>query len=441
MPDRTATHFNPRQRLFVDGSPQPTDIPLPALDGFVSTDETDLEWAAEDFGRVVRHRPLAVLHAASRRDVSTIQRFARDHDLPLVPRAQGHSTNGQAQAPGGIVLNLNRLNTIHRVGDDHITVEAGATWSQVVTAALAHGATPPVLTDYLELSIGGTLSVGGLGGASHHHGAQTDNVLDLDVITPDGTLHTCSPTTEPDLFDAVRAGYGEHGVIVQATLRLIPAPTHTRTYRLRYHHLADLLTDQRHLVTEQRFDYLEGQAKLDDNGTWTFLLEAAHHFTPPAQPDDTRLLARLPTDAAEITDTTYWDFLNRIADDVALLRRIGPWQDPHPWNNLLVPDHAVEDIVTQTLSEMDREALGDSGLVLLYPLPRARLRTPQLHTPATPIIFLLALLRAAPPNAPDTLNRMLEHNRRTQHLVTASGGTTYLRATRTAEPKPPAPLP
>ncbi|MFI9811441.1 FAD-binding protein [Saccharothrix variisporea] len=440
MTNRKATHFDTTQRRFVDRPPKPGDVALPVLEGIVSTAEADLAWAAEDFGRVVRHRPLAVVRAASRRDIGAIQRFARDHDLPVVPRAQGHSTQGQAQAPGGIVLDLNHLNTIHHIADDLITVDAGATWRQVVTASLAHGATPPVLTDHLDLSVGGTLSVGGLGGASHHHGAQTDNVLELDVITPDGTTHTCSPTQHADLFDAVRAGYGRHGVIVQATLRLIPAPAHTRTYRLRYHRLTDLLADQRRLVDQQRFDYLEGQAKLDDSGAWTYLLDAAHHFTPPARPDDTRLLAELPARTAEVTDTTYWDFLNRLADDIALLRGIGAWQSPHPWSNFLLPDDRIEDLVATTLSEVDRPSLGDSGVVLLYPIPRGKLRTPQLHLPATPTVFLFSLLRAAPTDPPDALGRMVEHNGRTEARVTSAGGTTYLGDVQAAAPKPPASL-
>jgi cytokinin dehydrogenase len=36
---------------------------------------------------------------------------------------------------------------------------------------LAEGRTPPVFTDYIDLPIGGTLSVGGFGGATHHYGA------------------------------------------------------------------------------------------------------------------------------------------------------------------------------------------------------------------------------------------------------------------------------
>ena len=43
-------------------------------------------------------------------------------------------------------------------------VGGGARWIDVLTAALEHGLSPPVLTDFIELSVGGTLSGGGIGG-------------------------------------------------------------------------------------------------------------------------------------------------------------------------------------------------------------------------------------------------------------------------------------
>jgi cytokinin dehydrogenase len=67
--------------------------------------------------------------------------------------------------------------------------------------------TPPVLADYLRLSVGGTLTVGGVGAMTARHGLQADNVLELDVVTGRGDLLTCSPERHPDLFDAVRAAW------------------------------------------------------------------------------------------------------------------------------------------------------------------------------------------------------------------------------------------
>ena len=83
------------------------------------------------------------------------------------------------------------------VAADTVTVEAGARWSSLLNATLSNQLTPPVLTDYLELSVAGTLSVGGVGGASPHYGAQVDNVLELEVVTGTGERVVCSAAQLP----------------------------------------------------------------------------------------------------------------------------------------------------------------------------------------------------------------------------------------------------
>src|SRR5260370_35281222 len=110
------------------------------------------------------------------------------------------------------------------VGPDQASVGAGATWRQVLRGTLAVGLTPPVLTDYLGLSVGGTLSVGGLSGSSFRHGAQVDHVTELEVVTGSGMRELCSPTPNPDLFGAVRAGLGPYCSLRPATIPLAPAP-------------------------------------------------------------------------------------------------------------------------------------------------------------------------------------------------------------------------
>ena len=104
-----------------------------------------------------------------------------------------------------------RCGTIGAVEGDRVVVEAGAKWSEVLRATLARGKTPPVLTDYLELSVGGTLVVGGVGGTTSAFGVQSDNVIELEVVTGKGRKVTCSASNNADLFDAVRAGLGQAG--------------------------------------------------------------------------------------------------------------------------------------------------------------------------------------------------------------------------------------
>lgn len=70
----------------------------------------------------------------------------------------------------------------------------------MLSATLPYGRTPPVLTDYLGAGVGGVLSAGGLGGATHRHGLVADQVLELAVVTGAGEHRVCSPGRDPELW-------------------------------------------------------------------------------------------------------------------------------------------------------------------------------------------------------------------------------------------------
>ena len=91
-----------------------------------------------------------------------------------------------------------------------------------------------MVPDYLDLSVGGTLVVGGVGSRIWRSGVVADNLLELRVVTGRGEQVSCSPTRNPRLFDAVRAGLGQVAVITGATLPLVPAPRRVRRFLLYY---------------------------------------------------------------------------------------------------------------------------------------------------------------------------------------------------------------
>src|SRR5260370_7034813 len=99
------------------------------------------------------------------------------------------------------------------VHSDRVEVSSGVLWRTLLQATLARGLTPPVLPDYLDLSIGGVLSVGGIGGTSYRYGAIVDHVLELQVVTGMGELETCSPTHHRDLFETALAELGHFAII------------------------------------------------------------------------------------------------------------------------------------------------------------------------------------------------------------------------------------
>ncbi|MFI6657657.1 FAD-binding protein [Streptomyces sp. NPDC050523] len=403
---------------------------VPALDGTLVMDDASLSAASDDYGHVVHRRPAAVLRPGSVRDVVAMVRWCNAHRLPVAARGQGHATNGQAQVEGGLVVETATLADIGPVGprSPTVTVGAGARWSEVARATLAHGLTPPVFTDYLELSVGGTLSVGGLGGMTHRHGAQVDNVTELQVITGAGEFTRCSPARHPDLFHAVLAGLGQCAIVVGATLRLVRAPETVRHYLLPYDDLETFLDDQRLLVQEGRFAYVEGQVSADADGAFRVLALEAAAYGPPAgpAPDDAVLLRGLRHNPSgvERSDRPYYDFLDRIAPSVEALKKAGLWTYAHPWLNLLLPGRDAAAVTGDMLEALAPGDVGP-GIVLVYPLLRERLTTPLLRTPDDPVPYLFAVLRTTPPEDTATVDRLLAANRSAYEAAAAVGGTQY----------------
>jgi cytokinin dehydrogenase len=399
---------------------------LPELPGLsrLTTDAAALRAAGADFGHVVHRRPRAVLRPASVGDVVDVLQWAGRHGIAVAARGRGHSGFGQAQVDGGVVLDMRTMADLGPIGDRRITVGAGASWLDVLRETLRHGLTPPVLTDYLGLSVGGTLCVGGIGGTSHRHGVHTDNVVDLEIVTGDGVVHAATPG-DP-LGRAVLAGLGQCGVITPATLRLLPAPQRVRRYKLCYPDVRALTAVQRRMLHEKRFDYLEGQIVPGEQG-WRYLLEVARYYTPPDEPDDDVLVGDLGHIAGteEIEDCTFLAFADRIGPAETYLRATGEWLHPHPWWNAFLPDSTADEFVAELAATLLPADLGASGLVLVYPVHTGPLRTPLFRVPAEPVVFLVALLRFGPPDDPAAAHRMVADNRHRFERARRLGAISY----------------
>jgi FAD/FMN-containing dehydrogenase len=421
--------FDPAGRAWaVQGDGGPFDE-VPPLDGTLLSDDASRAAAADDYGHIVHRRPAAVLRPGSVDDIVAMVRFCRRRGIEVAPRGQGHTTFGQAQVRGGLVVETAPLDRIGAVRDGRVTVGAGVRWSTLTRATLEHGLTPPVFTDYIELSVGGTLSVGGIGGQTHQRGAQVDTVTELQVVTGAGEYVRCSRERHRELFDSVRAGLGQCAIVVGATLRLTEAPEQVRHYLLPYDDLHTFLEDQRRLVEDRRFAYVEGQVAADDSGAFrNYVLEAAA-YGPPAgpEPDDELLLRGLRHDPAGTTAETldYYAFVDRLGPVVEQLKEAGLWDDAHPWLNLLLPGDEAERLAGRILAGLTPADVGPAGVVLLYPLQREELRTPLLRMPRDRAPYLLAVLRTCPPEQTATVARMLAANRDAYEAVRDRGGKQY----------------
>jgi cytokinin dehydrogenase len=416
----------------------PLDAPLPdapLLDGMLHRDLATRQRYARDAGRIATGLPAAVLRPGSAADVARVVEHCRRHGVPVAARGLGNTTGGQSLAPGGVVVDVRSLAGVRAIAADRATVGAGTTWLELARAADAHGLAIPVATGYLGLTVGGTLSVGGVPPAIAT-GAQVDHVRELEVVTGDGVLRRCAPSAEPELFDAVLAGLGQFGIITEATVGLVPAPERVRGYGIPYADPVTFFADLRTLV--RRGEVSEVYAD------WWRPGEAGevHHlnafvFAGPAEPvgaqvRDAHVLRGLsvPPAAATVREAGYLEHVCRIDDAVADLRAGLGWDAlVKPWVTVWLPDSRVEEVVGDVLADLAPHDVGAGGFVLLYSHHRAALTRPSLRLPApdgSELVHLFTVMTAGPPGADARFAAAAqERNRRVVERAVAAGGTRY----------------
>lgn len=367
--------------------------PVPPDDRLWREDEASLRAASRDFGNVVTRRCARVARARNEEDVKAVVDFARRTGQRVTVRGQGHSTAGQAvPTEGGISLDLTTLTGVE-LDSSTVSVRAGTRWDALLGRTLERGLMPPTLTDYLGLSVGGTLSVGGVGGQSFRHALQTDQVEALTVVTGAGDVVECSELRERDLFDACRATLGQCGVIVKARLRLMRAPTRVWVQRLLYDDAAEWLEDQLVLSRDGRVDYMLGSIIPKPEADFAYVLEVARYEDSSSSRAALALVDGLRCRRDRLVAPTalpFFDYANRLVELEARMKRDWSWYARHPWMDLFVASEAMPAFLRAVLSELDPVWLADSH-TLTYVIAREACRTPLSTLPEVPLCFLFGI--------------------------------------------------
>ncbi|HWB80206.1 MAG TPA: FAD-binding protein [Nannocystaceae bacterium] len=355
-----------------------------------------------DFGGIVHRRPRAVLRASDVADIVAAVRYCHAHGIPVVARGQAHTTRGQCQRDGALIIDVRGLDEVGAPAGDRVRVGAGARWSSVVRRAFTDGLTPPVLTDYVELTVGGTLSVGGVGGQSFAHGLQVDNVIALEVVTNEGERVHCSAERDTELFYGCLGGLGRAGVIVEATLRLVPAPRRVRVRSLPYDDLATFLDAQHVLAQAHVFDYLCGNFLPPATAArgiagWQLELQCAHDASTTIAHDLAATGARLDRETAAV-ELDWLAFVERLEAMVQAWRASGSWTSLHPWIDLFIARAHAEQLIGAALEELTRDDIGD-GYVMTYPLLGSRRGPASPRMPDGELLFLFDILPTLQPHA------------------------------------------
>jgi len=202
------------------------------IKGDVVTSRLILKEFSTDFGKAIHKEPTFIVVPKDEADVISTLQIANDMQIPVSLRGAGHSCFGQTLSSGGIVLARSASKPDIQVNNKLVSVSGHCLWIDLEKQLNRRNLTSPVLTDYLGLSVGGTLSVGGFGLRSFEYGSQVDNITEFELILPTGKKVTCSKKQNPDLFSYSLCGLGQLGQVHSATFNVIDYKKYTVVYYL-----------------------------------------------------------------------------------------------------------------------------------------------------------------------------------------------------------------
>ncbi|KAK5773165.1 cytokinin dehydrogenase 7-like [Gossypium arboreum] len=394
--------------------------------------------AGKDFGGLYSVKPLALIKPSGTEDIARVVKAAsQTSHLTVAARGNGHSINGQAMADGGFVIDMrsteeNHFKPLTIDGSHYIDVSGGALWEDVLRRCVSmFRLAPRSWTDYLSLTVGGTLSNAGVSGQAFRFGPQTSNVTELEVVTGKGEITVCSATQNSELFFGALGGLGQLGIITRARVKLQPAPDMVRWLRVVYTEFEEFTRDAEFLVTQEEgesFDYVEGFvfSNSDDpiNGWPSVPLDPDHEFNPAYIPQTASsvlyclevALHYRNSDRPSTVDTavsrllerlgfiqrlkfqlnvSYVEFLLRVKQVEEHAKANGNWDSPHPWLNIFISKSSIVDFDRTVFRKMLKDGVG--GPMLIYPLLRSKWNSrTSVVLPEGEIFYIVALLRFVP---------------------------------------------
>ncbi|MCX5733090.1 MAG: FAD-binding protein [candidate division NC10 bacterium] len=202
-------------------------------------------------GTSIKALPELVVMVRGVGEVSTLLRFASDHEVPVVPRGAGTGlSGGSVPAEGGIALVLAGMRSIKEIdaGSMVAVVEPGVitgVFQKTVEDAGMFYPPDPASLNYCTL--GGNVAENAGGPHGVKYGVTKDYVLGLEVALPSGDVvrlggKQIKNVTGYNLVQLFVGSEGTLGVITEITLRLLPKPPAKKTMLAIFDRLDDAAT-------------------------------------------------------------------------------------------------------------------------------------------------------------------------------------------------------
>ena len=206
--------------------------------------------------------PDLVVFVETIEEVQKIVSYANQHEIPIVSRGAGTNMVGACVCnKGGIILNFSKMNKILEINPTNMLVRVqpgvvlGDLKKEVEKYSLFY---PPDPSSYSVATVGGSIAQSSGGAMSFKYGTTKDYVLSLKVVTADGSLIQLGAETSKNssgyhLTQLLVGSEGTLGIIVEATLKIIPKPIKESVLLAHFSSYADAIEVVNKIVENQVF--------------------------------------------------------------------------------------------------------------------------------------------------------------------------------------------
>ncbi|MER8425934.1 FAD-binding oxidoreductase [Mesorhizobium sp. M1403] len=161
-----------------------------------------------------------VIEVSEENHIASALAFARTNGLKVSVAAVRHSMGGHAFDDNALILDMRKFNKVRvDAAAKTMTLQPGARWHDIQDFLHPRFAVKAMQSTDI-FSVGGSLSVNAHG-MDHQAGSVAGSIRSMRVMLADGSVTTCSPAENTELFRHVVGGYGLFGVVLEATLDIV----------------------------------------------------------------------------------------------------------------------------------------------------------------------------------------------------------------------------
>lgn len=217
--------------------------------------------------------PDVVIFPETIEEVQQVVKFANIHEIPVTARGAGTNLIGACLPDsGGIVMNFSKMNKIKRINKTDMTaiVQPGVVVGDLQKAVEEIGLFfPPDPSNLRVSTIGGAIAQSAGGPKTFKYGTTKDYVLGLKVVLADGSLmitgsNTIKNATGYPLSQIFIGSEGTLGIVVEATLKLIPKPETSRVMLAYFDSINDATISVNNIIDSKIFpstiDFMDNNA-------------------------------------------------------------------------------------------------------------------------------------------------------------------------------------